>query len=64
MKIAQNAPLSVAEAKITVTKLIKNSDVWEMAVCDSAIEACYHSNDYVEGQKAFGKNVRRILGVS
>jgi enoyl-CoA hydratase len=58
MQIAQNAPLSVAEAKITVTELIKNLDEWEMAVCDSAIEACYHSNDYVEGQKAFGNNVR------
>ena len=38
--------------------MIGNSDEWEMADCDSAIEACYHSNDYVEGQKAFGNNVR------
>ena len=64
MQIAQITPLSVVETNITVTGLIKNSDQRNIAACDAAFEACYHSNDYVEGQKAFGKNVRRNLGVS
>ena len=58
MQIVQNTLLSVVEANITVTLLIKNSDQRNIAVCDAAFEACYHSNDYVEGQKAFGNNVR------
>lgn len=53
--IAQNAPLSVAAAKITVNELIKNPDDQDIAACDAAVEACYLSGDYVEGQKAFGE---------
>ena len=58
MQIAQITLLSVVETNITVTGLIKNSDQRNIAACDAAFEACYHSNDYVEGQKAFGNNVR------
>ena len=54
-QIAQNAPLSVAAAKITVNELIKNSDERDIAACDAAVEACYLSKDYVEGQIAFGE---------
>ena len=53
--IAQNAPLAVAAAKITVNELIKNPEDRDIAACDAAVEACYLSNDYVEGQKAFGE---------
>ena len=51
--IAENAPLSVAAAKITVNELIKNPSDRNITTCDSAVEACYLSNDYIEGQKAF-----------
>ena len=54
-RIAQNAPLAVAAAKITVNELIKNPDDRDLAACDAAVEACYLSNDYVEGQQAFGE---------
>lgn len=53
--IAQNAPLSVAAAKITVNELMKNPEDRNINACDVAVESCYLSNDYVEGQKAFGE---------
>lgn len=53
--IAQNAPLSVAAAKITVNELIKNPEDRNITACDAAVEACYLSHDYIEGQKAFGE---------
>ena len=54
-RMALNAPLSIAAAKITVNELIKNPDDRDIAACDAAVEACYLSHDYVEGQKAFGE---------
>lgn len=54
-QLAQNAPLSVTAAKITVNELIKHPDDRDIAACDAAVEACYLSNDYVEGQIAFGE---------
>jgi len=53
--VAQNAPLSVTAAKITVNELVKDPDARDIAACEAAVEACYLSADYVEGQKAFGE---------
>ena len=55
MEIAENAPLSVTAAKVTVNELIKTPEDRDVAACEAAVEACYLSNDYVEGQKAFGE---------
>ena len=55
MEIAENAPLSVTAAKVTVNELLKAVEDRDVAACEAAVEACYLSNDYVEGQKAFGE---------
>ena len=54
-EIAENAPLSVTAAKVTVNELIKAPEDRDIAACETAVEACYLSNDYIEGQKAFGE---------
>ena len=56
MEIAENAPLSVTAAKVTVNELIKTPEDRDVAACEAAVEACYLSNDYVEGQKPSVKN--------
>ena len=53
--IVQNAPLSVTAAKVTVNELIKPYVDRDFAKCEAAVEACYLSEDYVEGQNAFGE---------
>lgn len=52
-KIADNAPLTMRAAKMTIDELMKDPARRDMEKCEAAIEACFASADYVEGRTAF-----------
>ncbi len=52
-EIAANAPLSIRAAKMSVDALSHPDGAVDMAALDRAVEACFTSQDYAEGRKAF-----------
>ena len=53
LAIANNAPLSVRSSKATVAEVVKDPQNRDTARCLALIEACFNSEDYVEGRRAF-----------
>lgn len=51
--IAANAPLTIKAAKLAVGEVLKDPDKRDLARCEAAVEECFASNDYREGQAAF-----------
>ena len=51
--IAANAPLTVKAAKFAINQAIKDESQRDLARCDELVRACFVSNDYVEGRRAF-----------
>ena len=51
--IADNAPLTIQAVKRTVDELSKTSSLADIAACDRLVQACFDSEDYVEGRRAF-----------
>jgi enoyl-CoA hydratase len=53
MMIAENAPLSIRNAKINVENVLMDRADRDMEACAAATKACMESVDYVEGRTAF-----------
>jgi enoyl-CoA hydratase len=53
--IAENAPLTVRTAKLVVGELLKDARDRDVAATERAVDACFKSNDYKEGQAAFAE---------
>jgi enoyl-CoA hydratase/carnithine racemase len=53
--IADNAPLTVRAAKLVVGELLKDAQERDVAATERAVDACFKSNDYKEGQAAFAE---------
>jgi len=51
--IAGNAPLTVDSVKFIVAQAVKDESKRDLKSCDEMVQACFASNDYVEGRKAF-----------
>jgi enoyl-CoA hydratase len=51
--IAENAPLTIKCAKLVVGEVVKDADQRDVAATERAVEACFKSADYKEGQAAF-----------
>ena len=51
--IADNAPMTVASIKKIVGELVKDPADRDMAECDRMVKACFASQDYIEGRRAF-----------
>ena len=51
--IAENAPLTIRCAKLVVGAALKDSMSRDVAATERAVQACFSSNDYKEGQAAF-----------
>ena len=51
--IAGNAPLTVAALRRTVDEAVKDPDERDEALCARMVKACFDSNDYREGRRAF-----------
>ncbi len=61
--IADNAPLSVTAAKLIVNETMKAERERDMAAVERAVAACFDSEDYREGRRAFmDKRTPRFLG--
>jgi len=52
-QIARNAPLTVRSVKLIATEIEKPAESRDRAKVDAAIAACFESNDFSEGVKAF-----------
>jgi len=53
--IADNAPLTVRTAKLVVGEVLKDARDRDVAATERAVDACFSSNDYKEGQAAFAE---------
>src|SRR5262249_58418245 len=51
--IAQNAPLTIALAKAAAREIGKPETQRDFARLDQMVKACFDSQDYVEGRRAF-----------
>jgi enoyl-CoA hydratase/carnithine racemase len=61
--IADNAPLSVAASKLTISEMIKDASLRDMEAVQRAAELCFNSADYKEGRTAFmEKRTPRFVG--
>ena len=52
-EIAANAPLTVAAAKLVIDEIVRHPEAPDMATLDAAVDACFKSEDYIEGRRAF-----------
>jgi enoyl-CoA hydratase/carnithine racemase len=52
-EIAANAPLTIAAAKLCVDEFLYRPEAVDMGKLDAAVDACFASADYAEGQRAF-----------
>jgi enoyl-CoA hydratase len=53
--ITQNAPLTVAACKAALREASRSPDGRDLARVEAMIEACFRSDDYREGQRAFAE---------
>ncbi len=51
--IARNAPLTLAAVKLCAGEYAKDPQDRDLAACQAAVDACFASDDYVEGRTAF-----------
>lgn len=53
LMIAGNAPLTIRAAKFAIGEAIKDESQRDLTRCDELVRACFVSDDYVEGRRAF-----------
>ena len=53
LNIANNAPLTIKAMKQIGIQISKNSDERDLLLCEKLASACFDSEDYKEGRKAF-----------
>jgi enoyl-CoA hydratase len=51
--VSANAPLTMKAAKLAIDAAKEDADKRRMAEIDAAIKACFASQDYIEGRRAF-----------
>ncbi len=51
--VSRNAPLTVKAAKIIIGEVLKDPAERDLAMCQELVDACFASEDYVEGRRAF-----------
>ena len=51
--MANNAPLTLAAVKRCLIEMRKDPDERDIELCDSMVEACFASKDFIEGRTAF-----------
>jgi enoyl-CoA hydratase/carnithine racemase len=58
LTIGRNAPLTIRSAKASVEQLLRPADQRDLAQLDRLLAACFNSEDYQEGVKAFSEKRR------
>jgi enoyl-CoA hydratase/carnithine racemase len=53
--IASNAPLTVAAAKAAIREAGRPPELRDLTRVEALVEACFQSEDYREGQRAFAE---------
>ena len=51
--IAENAPLTVDLLRASIVEATKDPDKRDLATIEEMVEACFASEDYIEGRRAF-----------
>jgi len=51
--IASNAPLTVTSVKQIIGEITKDTIERDIEACESLVKACFDSEDYIEGRRAF-----------
>ena len=59
--IVGNAPLSIIAAKRVVDELVKDPEERNDALCEQVVAACFASQDYVEGRRAFMEKRKAVF---
>jgi enoyl-CoA hydratase/carnithine racemase len=54
-QVCENAPLTLAAAKRALLELRKDPADRDLALVNQMVQACFNSEDYKEGRKAFGE---------
>lgn len=52
-RLSENAPLTIRSVKITINELMRDATKRDMARVDASYAACFASDDYKEGRRAF-----------
>jgi len=52
-KVAKNAPLTVTAMKVIMGEVVKDAGERDMKRCRDMVAACFASEDYIEGRRAF-----------
>lgn len=61
--ITENAPLTIGSVKAIVGEALKDPDQRDLEHCQALVDACYASQDYIEGRRAFmEKRKPRFVG--
>jgi len=59
--IVGNAPLSIIAAKRVVDELVKDPEERNDALCEQVVAACFASQDYIEGRRAFMEKRKAVF---
>lgn len=59
--IAGNAPLTLRAVKTTVRELLRDESERDVAKCDALARACFESQDYQEGRRAFMEKRKAVF---
>ena len=51
--IAGNAPMTIAATKFIIGEVMKDESARDLAACEARVKACFDSQDYIEGRRAF-----------
>ncbi|GGC89273.1 enoyl-CoA hydratase [Chelatococcus reniformis] len=59
--IARNAPMTIAAAKLCVANAVAHPEKRDLKACAQAVGACFASEDYAEGRRAFAEKRRPVF---
>lgn len=59
--IARNAPLTLASVKKIIEQIVDHDNPTDLAYCAQLVKACYDSEDYIEGRRAFMEKRRPVF---
>jgi enoyl-CoA hydratase/carnithine racemase len=59
-RVAENAPLTIAAVKTCVRELLRGREL-DRERCEAVVRACFESEDYVEGRRAFLEKRRPVF---